>query len=115
MIDGLGFKKLAGQSFPAELFWSAIDADERLRLADQSFPVELFWSTIDAEGERLEKHLLIFIDAINEYNPGGEVETGPVGLMRELDQMISSLNDEIQPGEVCRHFPAGNLACGPPV
>jgi hypothetical protein len=70
MVDGLGFKNLR----------------------EQQLPVELFWSTIDAEGERLGKHLLIFIDAINEYNPEGSIEAGPVGLMRELDQMISRLN-----------------------
>ena len=70
LVDGLGFKNLA----------------------EQKVPVELFWSTIDTEGERLGKHLLIFIDAINEYNPEGSIEAGPVGLMRELDQMISRLN-----------------------
>ena len=26
LIDGLGYKKIADQSLPAELFWSAIDA-----------------------------------------------------------------------------------------
>jgi hypothetical protein len=70
LVDGLGFKNLR----------------------EQKVSVELFWSTIDAEGERLGKHLLIFIDAINEYNPEGSMEAGPVGLMRELDQMISRLN-----------------------
>jgi hypothetical protein len=70
LLDGLGFKNLR----------------------EQKLPVELFWSTIDAEGERLGKHLLIFIDAINEYNPEGSLEAGPVGLMRELDQIISRLN-----------------------
>jgi hypothetical protein len=70
LLNGLGFKNLA----------------------EQKVPVELFWRTIDAEGERLGKHLLICIDAINEYNPEGSVEVGPVGLMKELDQIISSLN-----------------------
>jgi energy-coupling factor transporter ATP-binding protein EcfA2 len=69
LIDGLGFKNRR----------------------EQKLPVELFWPTIDAEGERLGKYLLVFIDAINEYNPEGSIEDGPVGLMRELDQIISRL------------------------
>ena len=72
LVDGLGFKNLR----------------------EQKLPVELFWPTIDAEGARIGKHLLVFIDAINEYNPEGSIEAGPVGLMRELDQIISRLNSK---------------------
>jgi len=86
LVDGLGFKNLTG--WPECLF----GASPATGWSDQKFSVQLFWSTIDAEGERLGKHLLVLIDAINEYNPEGSVEAGPVGLMRELDQMISTLN-----------------------
>jgi hypothetical protein len=68
-------------------------ADElgRSKLKDQNMPVGAFWSAIDQEGESHRKHLLVFIDAINEYNPEYK-DRRPIDLMEELDQMIAGLN-----------------------
>jgi hypothetical protein len=63
----------------------------RSKLRDENIPVEAFWSAIDQQGESQRKHVLVFIDAINEYNPGHN-DRRPIDLMEELDQMITELD-----------------------
>jgi hypothetical protein len=53
--------------------------------------VESFWSAIDEVGKSYHKQVLVFIDAINEYNPRPR-DRRPVDLMKELDKTISDLS-----------------------
>ncbi|MGB6687504.1 MAG: TIR domain-containing protein [Terracidiphilus sp.] len=56
-----------------------------------------FWTLMDGECERRDKeqqekkHLLVFIDAVNEFSPGKE-DPRPIHLLDELDRIITDLN-----------------------
>jgi uncharacterized protein DUF4062/NACHT domain-containing protein len=62
----------------------------RIKLTDGTIPVGSFWSAIDEEGERRNQRVLVFIDAINEYNQGRD-DPRLVDLMSELDLIIANL------------------------
>ena len=51
-----------------------------------------FWAALDAEGERREhRFLLVFIDAINEFNKSGD-DPAPIRLLEQLDELIRALD-----------------------
>jgi hypothetical protein len=62
----------------------------RKHLADRTISNDEFWTAIDEEGERIDKHLLVFIDAINEYNQQG-YDPRPVHLLDEANRIIVNM------------------------
>jgi hypothetical protein len=57
-----------------------------------------FWTLMDGEceqrdnGDQEKKHLLVFIDAVNEYRPGSKEDPRPIHLLDKLDRMITDVN-----------------------
>jgi len=84
------------RSLPTGLSQLESDLARELSLGGWNSDAGAFWTMMDREcrqhdDERGEKHLLVFIDAVNEFSPG-RADPRPIHLLEKLDQIITNLD-----------------------